>query len=87
MKNIRREARRHFRNRKLKLINYKQTTRKRKSDSYRDISDFRSGYEPRTNVVNDERSDLFADPQSISNVQRNHFSQLLNVFGFNEVKH
>jgi hypothetical protein len=87
MKNIRREAIRCYRDRKLKLMNYKQTTRKGKSDLYTDINDFREGYKPRTSVVNEEKGGLFADPQSISNVWRNLFPHLLNVFGVNDVKH
>ena len=34
-------------------------------DLYRDISDFKRGYQPRTNVVNDENGDWFADCYSI----------------------
>jgi hypothetical protein len=65
----------------------KQTSRKGKSDLNRDINDFRMGYKPRTNVVNDERYDPFADSQIISNVWRNYFSQLMNIHGVNDVGH
>ena len=34
-------------------------------DFYRGISDFKKGYRPRTDVVNDEKSDLVADSYSI----------------------
>ena len=43
-------------------------------DLYRGISDFKKGYEPRTNVGNDENSDLVADPYSIVARWRNYFS-------------
>ena len=46
---------------------------------YRDINDFKNGYQPRTNVVKDEKSDLVADSHSIVARGRNYFSQLLNV--------
>ena len=46
---------------------------------YRDINDFKKGYQPRTNVVKDEKGDLVADSHSIVARWRNYFSQLLNV--------
>jgi hypothetical protein len=48
-------------------------------DLYRDISYFNKGYQPRTNVANDEKGDLVADSHSILARWRNYFSQLLNV--------
>jgi hypothetical protein len=45
-------------------------------DLYRGISDFKKGYQPRTNTVKDEKDDMFADCQSIQARWRNHFSQL-----------
>jgi hypothetical protein len=45
------------------------------------ISDFKKGFVPRTNVVNDEKGDLVTDCHSILARWRNHFSQLLNVHG------
>jgi hypothetical protein len=51
-----------------------------------EISDFRKGYQPRTNTVKDKRGDLVADFHSIVARWRNHFSQLLNVHGFNDVR-
>jgi len=44
------------------------------------------GYQPRTNRVKDEKSDLVAEPHSIFARWRNSFSQLMNVHGFNDVK-
>jgi hypothetical protein len=53
---------------------------------YRGISDFKRGYQPRANVVKDEKGDLVADCHSILARWRNHFSQLLNIHGVNDVK-
>jgi hypothetical protein len=53
---------------------------------YRGISDLKKGYQPRTNVVKDEKGDLVADSHSILARWRNHFFQLLNVHGVNDVK-
>jgi hypothetical protein len=47
---------------------------------YRGISDFKKGYQPRTNRVKGEKVGLFADSQSILATWRNHFSQLQNIF-------
>jgi len=52
---------------------------------YRGISDFKKGYQPRTNIVKDERGDLFTDSHSILARWRNHCSQLLNIRRVNEV--
>jgi len=53
---------------------------------YRGISDFRKGYQPRTNIVKNEKGDLVADSHRIMARWRNHFSQLLNVHGVNVVR-
>jgi hypothetical protein len=34
---------------------------------YRGMNEFKKGYQPRTNLVKDERGDLLADPHKISN--------------------
>jgi hypothetical protein len=44
------------------------------------------GYQPRTNIVNDEKGDLVTDSHSILASWMNHFSQLLNVHGINVVR-
>ena len=54
-------------------------------DMYRGISDLKKGYRPRTNIVKDEKGE-FADCHSILARWRNHFSQLLNVHGANNVR-
>jgi hypothetical protein len=53
---------------------------------YRGINDFKRGYQPRTNVVKNEKGDLVADSHSILARWRNHFSQLLNIHGVNDVR-
>ena len=54
---------------------------------YRGISDFKKGYQPRTNIVKDEKVDLVAESHSILARWRNYFSQLFNVRGVNDVRH
>ena len=47
---------------------------KNNMDLYRGISDFKKGYQPRTNILRDEKGDLVADFHSILAGWRNHFS-------------
>ena len=42
-------------------------------------------YQPRTDIVKDEKGDLVVDSHSILARWRNYFSQLLNVHGVNEI--
>jgi hypothetical protein len=44
------------------------------------------GYQPRTNIVKNEKCELFADFYIIVARWRNYFSQLLNVHGVNDVR-
>jgi hypothetical protein len=66
--NVRREASRHFRNRKMEYLKDKITeielNSKNKNiiDLYRGITEFKKGYQPNTNLVKDERGDILADP-------------------------
>jgi hypothetical protein len=53
-------------------------------DSHRGISDFKKVYQHKTNIIKDEKDDLVTDSHSILAGLRNHFFQLLNVYGFNE---
>ena len=55
-------------------------------DMYRGISDFEKGYQPKTNIVKDEKGDLVTDCHNILARWRNNFSQLLNVHGVNDVR-
>jgi hypothetical protein len=65
--NARREANRHFRNKKREYlkekINELATDSKNKNirGLYRGIRKFKKGYQPRSNLVNDENGDLLAD--------------------------
>jgi hypothetical protein len=52
---------------------------------YRGIKDLRKGYQPRTDGVKDEKGDLVTGSHSILARWRNHFSQLRNVHGVNDV--
>ena len=67
MNKARREASRHLRNKKKAYLKSKieelETDSKIKNiiGLYRGISDFKKGYQPRTNVVKDEKCDLVAD--------------------------
>jgi hypothetical protein len=75
---VRREASRHFRKREyLKdKINEIELNSKNK---IRDLTEFKKGYQPKSNMVNDERGDLLVDPQKILTRWKNYFCQLLNV--------
>ena len=53
---------------------------------YKDINDFKKDYQPKTNIVKDEKNDLVADSHSIISRRRNYFSQLLNVHGVKDVR-
>jgi hypothetical protein len=92
LKQITTEASRHFRNKKREYlkakINELEINSKNKNirESYRGINDFKKGYQPRTNIVKDEKGDLVADCHSILSRWRNYFPQLLNVHGDNDVK-
>jgi hypothetical protein len=53
---------------------------------YRGINGFKKGYQPQTNLVKDERGDLFVDPHKIVNRQMNYYCQLLNVQGVEGIR-
>jgi hypothetical protein len=82
--NVRREARRHFRNKRREYFKDKineivlNSKNKNIRDLYRGITEFKKGYQPKTNLVKDERSHL-ANPQKILTGWKNYFCQLLNV--------
>jgi hypothetical protein len=92
LSDIRREASRHFRNKEREYlkdkINELESNSKNKNirDLYRGINEFKKGYQPRTNLVKDERGDLVADPHKILNRWKNYFRQLLNVHGAGDVR-
>jgi hypothetical protein len=85
LSNVRGEASRHFRNKKREYlkdkINELESNSKNENirDLYRGINEFKKGYQPRTNLVKDEKGDLLADPHKIVNRWRDYFCQPLNV--------
>ena len=89
---IRREASRHFRNKKKAYLKAKiedlETNSKIKNirKLYRGISDFKRGYQPRNNIVKDETGDLVTSSYSVLARWRDYFSQLLNVHGFHDIR-
>ena len=90
MNNIRRDASRHFRNKKKAYLKVKieelETNSKINNvrDLYMGINDFKNEYQPRTTILKDEK-DLVADSHSIMERWRNYFSQLLNVHEVKDV--
>jgi len=91
LKNVRREVRRHFRDKKKAYLRAKieelETNSKIQNiwDLYRGINDFKKRYQPRCNIVKDEKGDLVAYFHSIVARWRNYFSQLFNVHGVKDV--
>jgi hypothetical protein len=82
-----REPSRHFRNNKREYlkdkINELESNSRNKNirDLYRGINEFKKGYQPRTNLVKEERGNLLGDSHKIVNRWKNYFHQLLNVEG------
>jgi len=89
LNNSRREVSRHFRNKKKEYLRAKieelETNSKIKNimDLYRGIIYFQKSYQPGINIVNDEKGDFVTYSQSR---WRNHFSQLFNVHGVNDIR-
>jgi hypothetical protein len=89
---IRGEASRNFRNKKREYL--KDRTNELESNSknknirglYRGINEFSKGYQPRSNLLKDEKDDLLADRHEILNRWKNYFCQLLNVHGTGGVR-
>ena len=71
LNNVRRDANRHFRNKKKTCLKAKieelETNSKIKNirDLHRDISEFKRSYQSRTNIVKDDKGDLVADSHNI----------------------
>jgi hypothetical protein len=72
LNNVRREDSRHFRNKKKEYLKGKidelETNNKVKNIRalYRGINDLQRGYQPRNNIVKNEKGDLFTDSYIIS---------------------
>ena len=92
LNNVRRDASRHFRNKKKAYLRAKieelETNSKINNirDLYRGINDMKKEYQPRTRIVKDEKGNLVADFHSIMARWRNYFSQILNVQGVSDVR-
>jgi hypothetical protein len=92
LNNVRREASRHFRNKKREYLKGKindpaaNSKNKNIRDMYRGINEYKRGYQPRINVVKDENDDLLADSHNILNRWKNNFSQLLNVHNVSDAR-
>jgi hypothetical protein len=90
--NVRRKASRHFRSKKREYLKDKITEielnskNKNIRDLYRGITEFKKGYQPKTNLVKDEKGDLLADPKKILSRWKNYFCQLLNVQGLGSIR-
>jgi hypothetical protein len=83
--NVKREASRHFGNVKTEYLKTKiyelETNSKIKNirELYMGISDFKKGYQARTNIVTEEKGDLVTDCHRILATWSYQFSQLYNV--------
>jgi hypothetical protein len=92
LKNVRREASKHFRNKKKEYMKDKiskfamNSKKKNIKDLYRGINEFKRGYQPRNNIMKDENGDLLADYHNILSRWKNYFSQLLNVQNVSDVR-
>jgi hypothetical protein len=93
LQNLRRETSRIFRNKKREhlkgKINELDTNNKNKNirDLYRGINEFKKGYQPRINIIEDENDNLLADPQNVLNRWKKFFNPVLNVHGVHDVRH
>jgi len=91
LNSVRREVSKHFTNKRKEYLRAKIEELEANSkihnirDLYRGINDFKKGYQPKYNIVKDEKVDLVADPHSIVVRWRNYFSQLFNVHGVKDV--
>jgi hypothetical protein len=80
LNNARCEASRYFRNKKRDYlkdkINGLATNSKNKNirDLYREINEFKKGYQPRNILVKDENGDLIVDSHNILERRKNYFS-------------
>jgi hypothetical protein len=89
---VKKKDSRHFRNKGKEYLQSKieelETNSKIKNigNLFRDINDFKKGYQPRTNIVKEEKGDLVADSYSILARWRKHFSQLFNEHRVNNVR-
>jgi hypothetical protein len=92
LQNLRRETSRNFRNKKREYlrgkINELETNNKNKNIRYlyRDINEFKKGYQLRISITKDETGDMLADFQIVLNRWKNFFNQVLNIHGVHDVR-
>jgi len=55
-------------------------------ETHNEMKEMKKSYQPRTNIVKDENSDLVTDSHNILARWRNYFSQLFNVHRVNNVR-
>jgi len=53
-------------------------------DLYRVINDFKKGYQLKSNILKDEKGNLFTDCHIVLARWGNHFSLLFDVLGFSD---
>jgi hypothetical protein len=93
VKSLRHETSTTFKSKKREYlkdkINELETNNKNKNirDLYTNINEFKKGYQPRINIIEEDNGTLLADPQSIFNRWKHFFNQVLNVYGVPDVKH
>jgi hypothetical protein len=91
LNNVRCEASRHFRNRKKEHLKDKinelamKSMIKNSRHLCRGIDAFERGYQPRSNLVKDENSYLFAYSNNTVNTRKSYFSQSLNIHNVSDV--
>jgi hypothetical protein len=91
LSDIRWEDSRHFRNKKTEHLKDKFNKLESNSENknirelYRGINEFKKGYQPRPNLVKNDRSNLHVNPHKILNRWKKYFCQLLNVDGVDGV--
>jgi hypothetical protein len=89
--NVGREASIYFKNNKREYpkdrINGLATNSKNKNvrDLYKRIHQFKIGYQPRNNIMENEYVDLLAECHNVLNRWKNYFSQLLNVHNVSDI--
>ena len=92
LNNVRHEASKRFRNKKKEYLKAQidevetNGTIRNIRDIDSGINDFKKCYEPRTNIVKNERCGLVTGSHSILPTWRNHCCQLLNVHVVSDVR-
>jgi len=89
---VRRVASRHSRKKRRNIYEQNLTNLKNncKTKNIRDLysgnNEFKKGYQPITNIINDEKGDFVTDSHSILARWKSHFNRLLNVHEVPDIK-